>query len=332
MYTKISRMKRSQLLIMGFLFFYVSLAASVSTSMAKPVVEETYVGLSEKESAIEAREDILKEAMENISFKSIRKIIGDNSTRSHRSLIKEKIVKQSAKYILFFKNQDLKKTVDGYEMTVRMTLSLKNLKEMLLAEGLLYKSYGPPKVIPMISFADKVHGNQLSWWLSESISSAQLYDYATSFGGQLKEELSVKGFYVVSPLKYNIHYSLPRALRFRNPRQEDFLDVARFFGGAALIRGNVEISRSEQVMRGFKISVRLEGIQVSNGRVIAEVLRDYTTEPGSFNFVVSKKISEIYPLVVKDLAVQVYNSWRQGTFGSHLVQLVLNGFIKLSSV
>lgn len=306
-------------------WFWVGLLLFSFNLKAQTLIEEKYEGFSQQTSPIKARQDILKEATKATSLKYIKQIIGEARVQSHSEVIQKKILRQFGKYILFMKGHGLKPKEDGYTMSVNMKVSTKNLREILLSEGLLYKVDGPPKVIPMVSFVDKVNGARLSWWAETQSSNAYLYEYSRGFSRPLKKQLMEMGFYLVSPLKYRLQSALPHILRMENPRGEDCRDVAIFFGGAMVIRGQVEVVNSPGEPHTFQLNIRLEGIHSSNGRIIGEVVRTYQTETGPFHQVVSKKLLQVYSDVTQGLVVQLRESWKQGTFGASLVKLSLNG-------
>ena len=208
---------------------------------AENLIDEIYEGVSGKTNPIEARREILKKAAREVSLKYIRQIIGNSKVTRYQSTIQAKILSQSDKYILLVKDRNLKREKEGFKMMVNMKLSAKNLRETLLAEGLLYKIDGPPKVIPMISFIDRVKGTQISWWGEIQGTNSHLYEYSAHLEREFKEQLLEKGFYVISPLKYRLQSSLPRALLSEYMKREDYRDMAVFLEGAVVIRGSVEI-------------------------------------------------------------------------------------------
>lgn len=312
-----------------FFLFVFLLYVFVSKEMrAESLIDEVYEGMSQKVNSVEARQEILKKAANEVSLKYVRQIIGEDKAFRYQSTIRSKILSQSDKYILLVKGRNLRKKEDGFQMTVGMKLSAKNLREALLSEGLLYQLDGPPKVIPMISFVDKVKGIQLSGWEEALENSSHLFAYLNLLEEEFKKQLSDRGFYFMSPLKYQLRSSLPQVLLLNYMKTGKGRDVVMFFGAAVVIQGSVTVEGADGhagKKAGGQVRVNLQGIHASNGRVIGEVTRVYDVAPGSFYQMVNQTLSKLYEEVAIDLSTQLHGAWKEGTFGTTLVSLVLNG-------
>ena len=65
-------------------------------------------------------------------------------------------------------------------------------------------------------------------------------------------------------------------------------------------------------------------MQTQNGRVMGEVMRVFETDNGNYKSVAVKKFKEVSQKVAKDLAIQLSDAWKKGTFGANLLRLVVN--------
>ena len=291
---------------------------------AENLIDEVYKGWSQKTNPIEARQEILKKATQEVSLKYIKQMIGEIKAVRYQSAIQSKVLNQSDKYVLLIKGRNLRgRQEGGFQMTVNMKLSAKNLREALLSEGLLYQLDGPPKVIPMIFFVDKIRGMRLNAW-EEGFGQSPLYPYLVDLEKEFKEKLFEKGFYFISPLDHNLLSSLPRVFLLKNTEEYD-RDIAMFFGAMVVIQGSVTIDKDMEKKEGLRVDVHLQGVHASHGRVIGELVRVYRVGPGPFHQVVPQTLSSVYPKMVEDLLVQLYRAWKQGIFGTLSVNLVLNG-------
>ena len=94
----------------------------------------------------------------------------------------------------------------------------------------------------------------------------------------------------------------------------------------------LKLNSDSKSLGGFKIEVHLEGIHAGHGQIIGELVRMYKVEPGPFYQVVGERLSDLYTEMARDLSVQLYDSWKQGTFGTTSVSLVLTGSLNYNQL
>ncbi|MCB0343155.1 MAG: hypothetical protein KDD59_13000, partial [Bdellovibrionales bacterium] len=134
-----------------------------------------------------------------------------------------------------------------------------------------------------------------------------------------------KGFYGLSPVENGFLGLVPQILQVTTPQKDDALIMGEYFNSPIVVRGEMSLSGVKNAINTYRIDLRLEALHSGNGRVVGEVIRSYETDAGDFRQVVHKRLSEAREKVGDDLAVQVLDAWKRGTFGSSLVKLVLAG-------
>jgi hypothetical protein len=211
------------------------------------------------------------------------------------------------------------------EMDVTLKLSLRSLDALLLNEGLLYKMEGPPRALPMISMVDRVNSRSYSWWNSSSTEDkAFLITQADGFYKKIRDQLRTRGFYGLNPVSGGFGLLAPEVFQTDNPPTEDFLFLGEFYQGQIVIKGEI-IFKPGESSQSFGIDVKLMALHSGNGRIVGEVIRSYDTEMGSFQKVISEKLASVSDQVAEDLAVQLHDAWKSGTFGASLITLSLVG-------
>jgi hypothetical protein len=314
-------------------FMFLCFAVALSAHASRDVIETSFKGTSEKPAA-QARQEIFQDAIEKVSKQFIQQIIGETKYNQNESTIKNKIIRESGKYVLFVKSLDTKSTASGTEMTVGMKLSLQSLQQLLLKEGLLYKMSGSPKVIPLIQIQDRVAGASYSWWVeSLNKSSGTLSSPLAILHQSLREGLMPLGFYFLNPIHPGFSAALPTVFQSESLPTDDELVVGEFFDGQIVISGGVLLKQGRKRADAYEIEVRLTARHTGNGRVVGEVIRTYETEAGPMARMIGDKAKEVFPDIAKDLTVQIHDAWKSGTFGSTLIRLVINGdfnFLKLN--
>lgn len=313
------------------LLFCFMLSFSVD---AQTVLNFVYEGVSDSRDKSTARTEIFKKATEELTFKQIKEIIGDAKAEKHRSIIENRILKQSGKYILFMKGDSYKRTASGSEMTVTLKFSLDNLKSMLLAQGLFYKLEGPPKVLPLVSFIDRVNSQNYSWWSQDKQSTGKFFlaQQAEFFHAELAKALTEKGFYGMSPIKRQFSNSIPEPYRTEQLQVSDYGFLGEVFKAPIILKGNFKIKSIPQRDGFYKVDLKLIAIQSMNGRVIGEVVRSYETDSGDVRMAVRQTLQKKRVSIVKDLSLQLYEAWKRGTFGANLFYFTLEGRIPFNKM
>jgi exosome complex RNA-binding protein Csl4 len=311
----------------------IFLVWSFLAEASREFVEVSTEAVSEKASMAGAKQEIFQLASDNISEKYIRQIIGDSKFEKNRDIIKNKVMSNSAKYILYIKGGQAERTASGIRMNVTMKLALKSLRQLLLNQGLLYEIEGPPKVLSLMSIENRVDGSSFSWWVDEGgednlILRGLFYDFQRS----LRTKLTPKGFFNINAGKASARNSLPQTLRSVDAPTEDLLMIGDFLKAQIVVLGRIQIKKSAKRPDVFEIHFRGAALYTSNGRVVGEVIRVFETPAGNFNQVVRSKGKEIFPSVAKDLTVQLYEAWKSGTFGSSLLRLAFSGQFNFGQV
>lgn len=308
--------------------FYFPLAEA-----SRDVIEVSVEASSEAKSSSTAKQEIFKNAAESVSEDYIRQIIGNAKYDKNLSVIKSKIIDNSRKYILYMKSGPAKPKAGGREATVTMKISLKSLKQMLLAQGLLYQIEGPPKVLPLISYEDRVNGGSYVWWVDQyKDSDAFLKQQTKAFHLALRKQLVPKGFYVIESAKESVRNSLPETMRNAEAPTEDLLMLGDFFKSQLVVMGRIQIRQSPKRPDAFEQHIRVSAVHTSNGRVIGEVIRVFESQPGEMNVAIRNLNLSSLSKVAKDLTVQLYEAWKSGTFGSSLVRLAVKGPLSFQQI
>ena len=316
------------------LVFLFSIFFGTVSIQGKGLITETYLGWSTKKKPIEAKQEISKKAIEYYSLKYIKQIVGPSWNEGDLSSVQDKVLSQSGKYIPFINSHNFKENENGFEMSVDVKISLKNLKDILLSEGLLYISEGPLKILPMITFIDEVNKLHWAWWLETEThpNHSHLYDYGLQLETILKEAFFKKGFYSLSPLEYKFKSSLPHVLINKSLRKPNYHDITTFLGAEVVLIGKVEITQNKQVENRFDLHLQINGVHSMSRNVIASLERTYSTKSGLFQQVVPEKLLAVYPKITQNLLDQFYRAWKKGTLRTRQIQLTLNGTLNHQQV
>lgn len=305
--------------------FLILLTFYSFSASADGLIDLKVNGRVEDISRSNAKSEIFQKVIQDVSLENISSLIGQEKAERNKEIIMNKVVKSSGKYILSTRGGKLNQVGKAYEMEVDLKLSLKNLRDILLQEGLLYQLEGPPKVLPVVRVIDRVNASAFSWWAeSPSRSNAFVRSALNSFQTDLKEEFMKIGFYGMYPTKGNFGGSVPEAYRVQSPQKGDLLFIGEFFKSSVVLKGDIVFRGKPNEEGTYLLDFRLRAMQTQNGRVMAEVMRVFETDNGNYKSVAVKKFKEVSQKVANDLSIQLSDAWKKGTFGANLLRLVVN--------
>jgi hypothetical protein len=285
-------------------------------------------GFSKAESEPEAERAIRQSMIQSIARQQILDIIGEKSFQKNKNLIENRIIREAFKFIPFVTVGKAVKGVDGWRMPVQMKVSVSSLREMIISNGLLFDTEGPAAILPMVAISDRIRSQNHRWWVIERDESKKFLPQLSSDLNQaLFRELNRQGFYVIRPQTQSLAGLLPESFRSDRPRPEDLRFLGDFFNAQMIVRGDVRLRESIAVSGGYQIAIKMSAMQAANNRAVAEVARNYETDPGNLETVVRNRLQTALPEVAKDLAVQVVDAWQKGTLGSNLLRLSLRGLL-----
>lgn len=299
------------------------LAAMIATgARAQDVVEKTVSATSKSTNPAEARREIQDLVSQQVTEELAKELLGEDRFQKNRSLVMSKIVKSSGRFIPFLKPGALQQTGDGYMMSVTLKANVSSLRQVLQENGLLNENTTAPILLPLVSFTDRANLQTDRWWIpGDAGSKGFLRTLGRQFEAAMRSSFRKGGFYVVRPQTAFLTPSVPRGLRSESPGPEDLQLLGDWFGAPLVIGGSVNLSKNPDGTA--KIEVKIDVVQTSNNRPVADLARTYTTEAGTFETVVEKKWREVQDTLAGDLSSQVVDAWQKGSIGSSLLRLVL---------
>ncbi len=287
----------------------------------------TEEGASKADSAPEASRAIIQSVTQSVARRSVIEMIGEKSYQKNKTVVENRIIRESFKFIPFVTPGTPVKVGDGWKMSVQLKVSLSSLREMVLTNGLLFDVEGPAAILPLVALSDRINQRQWRWWLLEKDDEGRkfLLQVQDRFNQAMYSEMNLKGFYLIRPQTTALVGVLPASFRSERLRPEDLRFWGEFFNAQMALKGDLRLRESSAIAGGYQISIKLQAVQTANSRSVAEVSRTYDTEPGVYETVVRSKLATALPEVAKDLTTQIVDAWQKGTLGSNLLRLSVRG-------
>jgi hypothetical protein len=312
------------------MFLLLALFLSLSATAQSPNLVERVVEVkTEEKNPAVARPALMNAAAEKASEELIKEIIGEAKYSRNRSLIQSRILKRSASYLPFSKAGELKSLGEGagFQMAVTVRANLDDLQRLLLENGLFYDTDSTPTVLPVIRWTDRVNSRNFGWWMAADPSKAFLSKESRLLENVFHETFLKSGFYLIRP--QGLHYEdLLDGANGESPSSEETSSWAQAWNAQILLQGQVQLSKGERA-ESVAIDVRLSAVQVLNGRVVAEVARQFESDAGPFEMVADRKLKEVFDSMSSDLSAQLLEAWKQGTINSQLYRLKILGRLTL---
>lgn len=322
-------------LVCGLLLSALMTAVALSMILPEPaqaqmtdeLVTVTVEGATKADSAPEAARVIQAQALADTARAKAIEVIGEKRYQKSKSVVESKIVRQAVKFIPFVNSDEPVKQPDGtWKMNVELKLSTSSLRKMILEAGLLTDAQGPASIVPLVAFTDRAKNQSSRWWLGETKDDAHklLHQVSDLVYEKLQSEFNDQGFHVLRPLGTQSS-PVPEALRVERPTQAELKSIAEFYQAPLVLKGDVRFRESHEMQGAAQVSIRLQVVQTSTARTIAEVSRAFDTAAGNYEAVVRNKITSELPEISKDLALQVLEAWQRGTINANLVRLSVKG-------
>ena len=308
--------------VLIFLSFQIVFA---QTQMIERVIE----GTSTQSTPQAAKRDIVDQAIQKMTEEVIKDLIGEQKFQKNRSVIFQKVIRNSEAFIPFTKMGELQQISEKeFKMNVSLKLSLDGLKQSLLSQGLLYETDNLPTVISFVNVIDRNNRDEFLWWVPQNANDTQksLSNIHQNFEMKMSQSLWKNNFYLMEAQKSQLHQILPNPFRKKEIKLSDLNQLGPYLNAQILIQGELSYQKSKSVDEAQEIELKLTAYQVNNERVIADVARKFTTDKGSnIQALVEKKLSQVLEQATLDLSNQLQETWARGTLGARLVRLELKG-------
>lgn len=311
--------------------FALIFAVLASNASAQDVLDLTETVTASKREEIPSREQIFKDVSSKVAKEYVRQILGDSKFERSQKTLLTRIYPRADRYIPVMRNSNFEPGPDGkLTSSITMKLSIKDLREMLLKEGLLSTNEGTPTVVTFISISDRVNAKSHRWWLPDPVSGGgSLLEYSQKSLKVMKDEFNERGFFVADPQTRDLKDLIPPIFLNDSYKTEDLSFLGEYLGYEIVVSGKIVFSRSLDNPNSFGINVDIQAIQSANGQSIAEVARTFEIKGGgAFEWAISNNFGNAMAEASKELASQVQEVWQKGTLGSDLLRMVLSGDIE----
>lgn len=301
-------------------FCIIMLLFSESVLAASLVEKSVEVSTKQKNSSL-ARKELMEAAQAKAIEEQVRETIGEERFAKYKSVIQNKIVKNSSRLIPFAKAGNMEPEGEGFKLKVLLRINPEEVDILLVQNGLFYEADVQPILLPIVSWNDGIDGEKAAWWSSSGtpfLNQANL-ELETA----LRNQFLKNGFFVLRPQAHNGRES--STVTSQNLSLNEIQTLAASKGAQVVIQGEVKFSPNPSRSGAYVIDIKVSTLHVPRNRSLAQVVRRIETEPGSKVSAINPKLKEIFEMVATDLSGQTLEAWQKGSAQSNFYKITVNG-------
>lgn len=288
---------------------------------AASLVEKTVeVSTKQKNSSL-ARKELMEAAQARAIEEQVRATIGEERFNKNKSVIQNKIVKNSSRLIPFAKAGNMEPEGEGYKLKVLLRINPEEVDVLLVQNGLFYEADVQPILLPIVSWNDSIDGGKAAWWAGSGtpfLNQANL-ELETA----LRNQFLKNGFFVLRPQAFNGRES--STVSSQNLSLNEIQTLAASKGAQVVIQGEVKFAVNPNRSNSFVVEIKISTLHVPRNRNLAQVVRRIETDPGSKASAIQPKLKEIFDTVAADLSSQTLEAWQKGSAQSNYYKITING-------
>lgn len=303
------------------------------TSFGQDIVVYQLEGKSSSGSSYQARKEIQRDVIRDLSDEQIKLLIGEEAFKEKQKEIRQKIYKNSNKYIPFTKAGPLEKKGQEYVQTLDVHFSLSSLREVLSTQGLLYNVESKMSILPVISLFDQRQAKSYKWWYTKFKPDLMfLKSQAKQFEKDLRQASWKLGFFTMKPVDSDLHWFLSREYRVESHKMSLLRSLAQKMEAQVLVEGRIFIGESDLNSESSKVNVQLKAYLVDSGKLIAEYKKTENTDSGDYQKLSSELASKMYKEASTNISQQILDAWESGKFGTKNIKLILLGRLSFNDI
>lgn len=299
------------------LVFSVNVQAGYQAVVSEQVVEE----VDERK----ARSQAIDQATDAVTLEFVKKEIGSERFLESQDKIESQVKPLKNRFIPFFKILSSKKVETGFQFSIELKISKKDLRYVLRQTGLFASSEKTGITLPFIEFNNSLTGESYRWWSTEFSVSNDLEAMASHFEKEMFQGLLSKGLFLLRPQMFKMGHLIPQFMKKAYLSQSDMVQLTHLKRGQLYLDGRVDVLTSPLREGALRVRVEVSCKQSSNGKSVAEVVRTYDTPSGQKMSQLGAKIKELAQETGVEIANQVYDLWQRGALEAQLLKLAVTG-------
>ena len=287
----------------------------------------------EIEQATPDRQKAVQTAIQLLSQDLMEKFMEPAKLKAQKKRIQKIISTYSNRYILYTKTSAPIQKGPKFILPVRIGFSEENLKKILLKEELFYSGSSHLRILPLISYKNRVTKADYGWWRKNN-RSPKLSQVMSAFYSHIQTAFLPYHFFVIHPEQAGSRYFVPKSLLSRRLDQKKRFQLARFFQSHLIMTGLVTVKESD-TDSFLNLKVQLSVYNTDSGRLLAEVERfEKIPISAGTNKLDPEHLDPVAVFLKRDtsfaksLSAQLQLIYEEGQLSSHLAQIQIDSTLR----
>lgn len=273
----------------------------------------------------------IQKAVDQISRETVEALLGEEKYKENENVIKENIIKNQNRYILFSKSSEAVSQEDGKLLTtVTLGFSKSNLEQLLIEHNLLFNSKGSLCILPLISFTTILDERKAySWWLDETEEELPK-KLARNFFKKLSFYSVKNGFYGMDPVFSQLRKAL--FFNFKGEKAVSTKKLADFFQCHVILSGKIFLKESKET-DSLENYIAFKVFNIKTQRVFFKIRKKILVPVQHFpisKHKTQKFFSEVSKRILESVAHQLSIHKKEGTLDLNRLFLSIQGPLSYS--
>jgi len=314
----------SRACLFSFLFiFLISSSVSAEASVAVNTTAEGVGVIVDNNSAL-ARDQAIKDALRIAVEQAVGTMVASETLVQNYEILRDQIYSKTNGYIQSYNVIGEKTEGTLYRVTVLAMVAQGNLKNDLMALGLLMARKNMPRIMMMV--AEQNVGTQYySYWWGIKAGHVDL----TVTENTLMEKLGQKGFIVIDHAVKSNSIEISKPYKIESLANDAIVSIGKLYEAEVVIYGKALAKLAGSVMgssmKSVQADVSLRAVNTDNGQVIASATNHAAAVHPSEVTAGTNALKIATESISDRLIEQIVNRWNQDLSGGGLIQLVISG-------
>ena len=304
---------------------HFSFAASESTNLSAAPVNASAegVGVIIDDNTAIARDQAIQDALRLVVEQAAGTMVSSETLVQNYEVLRDQIYSKSQGYIQRYEVTD--ESVEGnlYKVKIQASVAAGNLKNDLMALGLLMARKNMPRVMIMVA-EQNIGMHYYSYWWGVKAGTADL----SITENVLMEKLTRKGFHIVDHAMTSKTLEIKAPYKIESLNNDAVRSIGNLYDAEVVIYGKALSKLAGSVlgtsMKSAQADISLRVVSTDTGRVIASSTHHAAAVHPNEVTAGAEALKIATNAIADQLLNQVVNQWSQDVSGGSLIRLVVS--------
>ena len=304
---------------------HLSYAASESTNLSAAPVNASAegVGVIIDDNTAIARDQAIQDALRLVVEQAAGTMVSSETLVQNYEVLRDQIYSKSQGYIQRYEVTD--ESVEGnlYKVKIQASVAAGNLKNDLMALGLLMARKNMPRVMIMVA-EQNVGMHYYNYWWGVKAGTADL----SITENVLMEKLTRKGFHIVDHAMTSKTLEIKAPYKIESLNNDAVRSIGNLYDAEVVIYGKALSKLAGSVlgtsMKSAQADISLRVVSTDTGRVIASSTHHAAAVHPNEVTAGAEALKIATDAIADQLLNQIVNQWSQDVSGGSLIRLVVS--------